>query len=69
MPFWRHLDAPQHRLPVPYFTCEHEAWSGGIIWIHLGADETEVHGEHAKRLVECWVLEHFYVERAPLIDL
>lgn len=52
MPVWRHLDAPHHRLPVAHFTCEEEAWCGGMIRILLGADDTELHGRHAKRLLE-----------------
>ena len=52
MPVWRHLDAPEHRLPVAHFTYENEAWSGGMIRVLLGTDDTKLHGQHAKRLVE-----------------
>jgi hypothetical protein len=52
MPVWRHLDAPEHRLPVTHFTYENEAWSGGMIRVLLGTDDTKLHGQHAKRLVE-----------------
>jgi hypothetical protein len=52
MPVWRHLDAPHHRLPIAHFAHEDEAWPGGMIWLLLGADDTELHGYHAKRLVK-----------------
>ena len=52
MPIWRHLDVPVHRLPVAHFTYEDEAWSDGIIRVLVGADDTELHGKHAKRLAE-----------------
>lgn len=43
MPVQRHLDAPHRRRLIARFTCEDEAWSGGIIWVLLSADDTEVH--------------------------
>jgi hypothetical protein len=44
MPVWRHPDASVHRLPVAHITYEDEAWSGGMIWVVLGADDTKLHG-------------------------
>jgi hypothetical protein len=52
MAVWRHLDAPHHRLPVAHVTYEDEAWPGRMIRLLLCADDTELHGYHAKRLVE-----------------
>ena len=52
VPVWRHLDAPHHRLTVAHFTCKVEAWPSGMIRLFLGANDTEVHGQHAKRLME-----------------
>jgi len=65
----QHLDAPDHRLPVAYLTREDEARSGGMIGVLLGANDTEVHGEHAKRLVERRVSEQGRVQRPPLTRL